>query len=278
MSMKIDAHQHFWKYNSTDYVWMSDKHSPLKRDFLPEDLSPLLEQTGFQGSIAVQARQMREETEWLLSLTESSDTIKGVVGWLDIQSPAFGVELRQFASHPKLVGVRHLVHDEPDDNFIKRDGFLRGISLLREHGLTYDLLLFPKHIPVAIEVVDMFPDQPFVIDHIAKPFIRDGLLSPWKEDMLEIGKRKNVWCKVSGMVTEAVWHGWKREDFLPYLDVVFEAFGPGRIMVGSDWPVCTLSGPYQEVMSIVISYVEQLDTREQDMVLGGSCAAFYGIT
>ncbi len=276
--MKIDAHQHFWRYNQTDYVWMSDEDGPLKHDFLPADLTPLLDQIGFDGTIAVQARQMVEETEWLLGLADNHKIIKGVVGWLDLQADTIGANLGKFASHPKLVGVRHLVHDEPDDRFMKRDGFLRGISLLAEHNLTYDLLLFPEHLSISTEIVDSFPNQLFVIDHIAKPAIQDGAMSPWREDRREIGKRENVYCKVSGMVTKTSRHHWNNEDFIPYLDVVFKAFGPERIMIGSDWPVCTLSGAYADVMNVVFRYLGTFDAAARHMVLGGTCAKFYGVS
>ena len=221
---------------------------------------------------------MVEETEWLLGLASNHKMIKGVVGWFDLQADTIGANLSKFASHAKLVGVRHLVHDEPDDGFMRRDGFLRGISLLAEHSLAYDLLLFPKHLPISTEIVDSFPNQLFVIDHIAKPSIQDGTMSPWREGMREIGKRENVYCKVSGMVTKASWHHWKNEDFVPYLDVVFEAFGPERTMIGSDWPVCTLSGAYPDVMNVVIKYLSTFDTAARDMVLGGTCAKFYGVS
>ncbi|MAG13337.1 MAG: amidohydrolase [Spirochaetales bacterium] len=275
--MKIDSHQHFWKYNTTDYVWMSDEHEPLKRDFLPEDLLPLLGKAGLTGSIAVQARQKVKETAWLLQLAGTHDFVRGVVGWLDLQSESLEAQLDEFAPHPKLLGVRHLIHDEPNDLFVKGEAFRHGISLLSERNLTYDLLLFPKHIAVSTELVDSFPEQQFVIDHIAKPQIKEGILSPWREDMAEIAKRENVFCKVSGMVTEATWNEWTAEDFFPYLDVVFNAFGPERIMIGSDWPVCTLSGAYPAVIGIVKKYLGSSDTTSRDQVLGGTCARFYGI-
>ena len=205
--MRIDSHQHFWHYDPAHHVWMTEAMATLRRDYLPDELAPLLRAAGFDGTIAVQARQMLEETEWLLALAERHAWVQGVVGWVDLCSAELAAQLERFASRPKLVGVRHVVHDEPDDRFMLRPDFRRGIGRLGEFGLTYDLLLFPRHLEVAVTLVDEFPEQPFVLDHIAKPPIREGLLSPWKEDLERLAERPNVFCKLSGMVTEA---GWKR--------------------------------------------------------------------
>jgi L-fuconolactonase len=275
--MRIDAHQHFWHYNPAHQVWMTEAMDVLRRDYLPDDLAPLLRETGFDGTIAVQARQMVGETEWLLGLADRHPTIKGVVGWVDLRSPGLGAELDRFSSHPRLVGVRHVVHDEPDDHFMLMPEFRRGIGRLGEFGLVYDLLLFPRHLPVAATLVDEFPDQPFVIDHIAKPPIRDGLLSPWKEDLESLAERPNVSCKLSGMVTEARWKGWRSTDFRPYLDTVLDAFGPQRLMIGSDWPVCTLSGDYRSTMDVVVDYVQSLSVGERAGILGENCLRVYGV-
>ena len=269
--IRLDAHQHFWRYDASEHVWMDDRMSVLKRDHLPDELRPLLSAAGFDGTIAVQARQNLKETRWLLELAGQYDFIRGVVGWVDLRSPELR---RQLAAFPGLVGVRHVVHDEPDDEFLLRPEFRRGIAQLREFGLTYDLLLFPKHLPEAVKLVAEFPDQPFVLDHIAKPRIADGLLSPWREDLRRLAGFPNVWCKLSGMVTETKWKLWRPEDFHPYLDVVFEAFGLERLMIGSDWPVCTLSGDYVSTMNIVINY---LSAEDREGVLGGNCARFYGL-
>ncbi len=267
--IRIDSHQHFWRYSPAEHVWMDDRMGVLKRDYLPEELSPLLAAIGFDGTIAVQARQNLEETRWLLELAGRFPFIKGVVGWVDLRSP----ELRkQLAAFPKLVGVRHVVHDEPDDEFMLRPDFRRGIAQLRDFGLTYDLLLFPRHLPVAVQLVEEFPEQPFVLDHIAKPRIAEGLLSPWQEDLRRLARFPNVWCKLSGLVTEAKWKQWRPDEFRRYLDIVFDAFGPDRLMIGSDWPVCMLSGDYASTMNIVIDY---LSPGDRDGVLGGNCARFY---
>ena len=201
--MRIDSHQHFWRYDPAHHVWMTDAMAALRRDYLPDELAPLLRASGFDGTIAVQARQLLEETEWLLALAERHSSIKGVVGWVDLCSTELTAQLERFAPHPKLVGVRHVVHDEPDDRFMLRPEFRRGIARLAEFELAYDLLLFPRHLSVAVTLVDEFEDQLFVLDHIAKPAIRDRLLAPWREDLRRLAERPNVFCKLSGMVTEA---------------------------------------------------------------------------
>jgi len=275
--MRVDTHQHFWYYNAQEYGWMGAGMESLKKDHLPDDLLPLLEAVGVEGTVAVQARQTLEETHWLLELADQHPFIRGVVGWVDLRSSQLRAQLDRFAGHPKLCGVRHVVHDEPDDQFMLRDDFVCGIGMLAEFNLTYDLLLFPKHLPVACELVARFPNQPFVLDHIAKPFIKDGTISPWDADIRRLANFPNVFCKVSGMVTEADWNAWKPADFRPYLDVVFEAFGPQRIMFGSDWPVCTVAGTYQDVYRLVADYVQELSEEEQADVWGGTATRFYGL-
>lgn len=277
MSIRLDAHQHFWRYTEEDYGWMDERMEVIRRDFLPGDLEPLLKGTGFDGCIAVQARQSLAETEWLLELADRHDFIRGVVGWVDLRSADIDAQLARFAPHPKFVGVRHVVHDEPDDGFMLRDSFRRGISRLADHGLTYDLLLFPRHLPVAVTLVEEFPDQPFILDHISKPPIASGGLSPWREDLAALAGHPNVSCKLSGMVTEADWGEWKPADFHPYLDAVLEAFGPDRVMIGSDWPVCTLSGDYPSTMGIVTDYLGESAEELRGKVLGGNCARIYGL-
>jgi L-fuconolactonase len=273
--MRIDAHQHFWQYNPAEHVWMTDELAAIRRDFLPGDLEPLLYGMGFDGCIAVQARQSIEETRWLLELAGEHDFIRGVVGWVDLCSPELASQLERFAQHPKLVGVRHVVQDEPDDEFMLRADFRRGIAQLADFGLAYDVLVFPKHLAVAARLVDEFPAQRFVLDHVAKPAIAEGRLAPWDNDVRELAKRPNIHCKLSGMVTEARWRQWTPGDFRSYLDVVFDAFGPDRLMIGSDWPVCTLSAEYEAVIGIVTEYIGQFSKEVQDGILGGNCARFY---
>ncbi|MBL9175960.1 MAG: amidohydrolase family protein [Verrucomicrobiales bacterium] len=275
--MKLDSHQHFWRYDAGQYPWIP-AGSPLQRDWLPADLAALQAPLGFGGSIAVQARQSLAESHWLLGLADADPRILGVVGWVDLQSDSVEESLAALAAHPKFVGVRHVVQDEPDDRFMLRPAFLRGLGRLRAHGLTYDLLVYPRQLPAAIEVVRQFPEQPFVLDHIAKPLIRDGVVAPWCERIRELARFPNVCCKVSGMVTEADHRSWKPDQFLPYLDWVLEAFGPGRLMFGSDWPVCLLAATYPEVLELA---TEALVARagwtaaEQDAFFQGNARHFY---
>jgi L-fuconolactonase len=275
--MRLDSHQHFWHYNPTQHTWMTNEMGVLKNDFLPPDLEPLLSSIHFDGCVAVQARQSLEETRWLLELAQQYSFIRGVVGWVDLRSEKLRAQLESFGAQPKLAGVRHVVHDEPDDDFMLRPEFRRGIAQLRAFDLTYDLLLFPKHLPRAVQLVEEFPQQPFVLDHIAKPKIGEGLISPWLEDLYRLAKFPHVMCKLSGMVTETRWKQWEPGDFHRYLDVVCEAFGPERLMIGSDWPVCTLSGEYRPVMNMVIDYVQKFSAEAQAAILGGNCARFYGL-
>lgn len=276
--VKIDAHQHFWKYSVADYGWINDAMTVLKRDFLPDDLQPMLQSVGFDGSIAVQARQSLAETRWLLELADRNEFVRGVVGWVDLCSPLVGDQLRQFAANRKLVGVRHVVQDEPDDRFMLRPEFKRGLARVADFSLVYDLLLYPRHLPVAVELVRAFPGQAFVLDHIAKPAIAKGTLEPWSRDIRALAEFPNVACKLSGMVTEAKWWQWKTEDFGPYLDVVLRAFGPSRLMIGSDWPVCTLSADYASTLGLVRESIGALSGSELDGIVGGNCAEVYGLT
>ena len=273
---RIDAHQHFWIYNQTDYVWMGPDHKVLRRDFTPQDLAPKLDAIEFDGSVAVQARQMIEETEWLLELADANERVMGVVGWIDLRSNEVHDQIDRFAPRTRLCGVRHVVHDEPDDDFMLRDDFKRGLALLEPAGLTYDFLLFPRHISRAITIADEFPNQPFVVDHIAKPPIRDNVITPWDDEMRELARRENVSCKLSGMVTEAA-VAWTPPMFEPYIDVMLEAFGPARLMIGSDWPVSIIAGEYEAVMQIVLRYLSRLSESEQAAIFGETCARFYGI-
>lgn len=256
---------------------MTERMDVLRRDYLPEELRVLLQQTQVDGTIAVQARQMIQETEWLLQLAEQFPFIKGVVGWVDLRSRGVVKQLHRYAAHPKLVGVRHVLHDEPDDRLMLRPEFVRGLAALRPYGLTYDLLLFPRHLSVAAQLVAQFPEQPFVLDHIAKPAIRDRRMSPWRENLHSLARFPKVYCKLSGLVTECEWGRWQAEDFHAYLDVVLEAFGPERVMFGSDWPVCTLSGSYQAVLDIILGYLEQFPSPTREQILGGNCARFYSL-
>ncbi len=275
---RIDAHQHFIDYSPEEYPWIDGEMQALQRPFMPYDLKPLLDDLSFDGCIAVQARQSLKETEWLLQLAEEQDWIRGVVGWVDLRSPDVRQQLERFSRSPKLRGVRHVIHDEQDDEFVLGEDFNRGISMLQHFHLTYDLLVFEKHLPQTLRFVGQHPHQPFVVDHIAKPNIKAQAVDDWSRDIRALAAHGNVYCKLSGLVTEADWRGWREEDFAPYLDIAFDAFGPDRLMIGSDWPVCTVSRDYQSVMNIVIRYLASRFPRHvQDQVLGGNCARFYAI-
>jgi len=275
--IRLDSHQHFWRHDALQYPWIPTG-SPLHRDWLPADLATLQQPLGFDGSIAVQARQSLAESDWLLGLADADDRVKGVVGWVDLRSERVAADLARLARHPKFLGVRHVVQDEPDDQFLVRPVFMRGIAQLRQFGLTYDLLIFPKQLPAAIELVKRCPEQPFVLDHIAKPAIKDGTLEPWTRWIRELAKLQNCSCKVSGMVTEADHARWKPEDFRPYLDVVFDAFGADRLMFGSDWPVCLFAASYERTHRLAADYVAGCSSTAQAKFFGGNCAKFYGVT
>lgn len=272
--MKLDSHQHFWRYSASEYPWIPPG-SPLQRDWLPADLERLHRSLNFDGSIAVQARQSLAESWWLLGLADADPRVKGVVGWVDLQSDRLEESLAPLAAHPRFVGVRHVAQDEPDDRFLVRPSVLKGIGALRQFGLTYDILIYPKQLPAALELVAQFPDQPFVLDHIAKPLIRQGLIEPWAQQIRELAQHPNVCCKVSGMVTEADHQNWQFGDFRPYLDVVFETFRPERLMFGSDWPVCLLGGSYEQIEGLARDYVRHLGPEHAADFWGDNCARFY---
>lgn len=240
--MRIDAHQHFWHYSAAEYPWIGPGMERLARDFLPADLAPLLEAGGIAGTVAVQARQSLEETRWLLELADGHGFIRGVVGWVDLRSTHVADQLARFAGHPRFVGVRHVVQDEADPRFLLGEAFLHGLARVAEAGLVYDLLVLAPQLPAAAEMVALRPGQPFVLDHLAKPPIAAARLDPWRDDIRALARHPHVSCKLSGMVTEARLRQWRRGDFLPYMETALEAFSPDRLMFGSDWPVCTLSG------------------------------------
>lgn len=272
---KIDAHQHFWRYDPDEYPWIDGRMESLKKDHLPRDLEKAQSELGFNGSIAVQARQSIEETRWLLQLADDYDQIKGVVGWVDLKSNKVDECLSEFTEHPRFVGVRHVVQDESDDRYILRPDFLNGISKLNDYNLTYDILIYPKQLSATLEFVKEFPDQPLVLDHIAKPDIKTGAIEPWATQIRELASHANVHCKISGMVTEADWWGWKPEQFDPYLNVILKSFRPERLMIGSDWPVCRLAGEYTPVMQLAIDFMQANAPDYIDEFLGGNALAFY---
>lgn len=275
--MRIDSHQHFWKYDPVRDGWIAGKMAILKKDYLPEQLVPELRAAGMEGCVAVQADQSEAETLFLLELADRHSAVRGVVGWVDLCAENVAERLEFFSRYEKLCGFRHIVQAEADDRFMLRDNFLRGISCLGEFGFTYDILIYPQQLPAAVELVARFPDQRFVIDHIAKPAIREQRNSPWAQHMRQIAQGPNVYCKISGLITEADWERWSADDFKPYLDVVFEAFGVDRLMFGSDWPVCLLAGSYGQVVQLIADYTRKLGEADRDKIFGSNAAHFYGL-
>jgi L-fuconolactonase len=276
--MRIDAHQHFWRYNRDEYGWIDDSMAVLRRDFMPPDLRPELAGAGFDACVAVQVRQSREETRWLLDLAQQHPFIAGVIGWVDLRAADVREQLVELAKHPKLLGIRHIVQSEPDDRFLLQPEFQRGISMLSDFNLTYDLLIHPRHLPVAVELVRTFPRQHFVLDHLAKPQIKAGILHPWNSHIRELAQFPNVFCKLSGMVTEADWKTWRPEHFAPFLAVALESFGPERLMIGSDWPVCRVAATYSQVMTLVFEFFGKYPAAVGESILGGTAQKLWNLT
>lgn len=275
--LKIDSHQHFWKYEDSMSDWITSDMSVLRRDFMPEDLEPILKKNGFDGCVTVQVNQTEEENVFQLRNADSYDFIKGVVGWVDLQSPNVEERLGELRQYKKLKGFRHILQGEQDRALMLSPAFLNGIKALSNHTFTYDILIYPDQLKYVPELVRLFPNQRFVIDHLAKPDIKSGDMGDWAVDIKALQQCENLYCKVSGMVTEAHWVNWKPEDFDPYLDVVFETFGANRIMFGSDWPVCQVAGAYDEVVSIAENYVSKLTLNEQMLFWGLNAERFYNL-
>jgi L-fuconolactonase len=276
MQQRIDAHQHFWKYDPQAHNWIDDTMHSIRKDFLPEDLQPLLTQNHFSGCVAVQADQTEEETKFLLALAEEHNFIKGVVGWVNLLDDKVAERLNYFSTEKKLKGFRHVVQGEAA-GFMSREDFRRGIASLKQFGYTYDILIFHHQLPDAITLVNRFPGQPFVLDHIAKPDLKTGNIKKWKADIKELARAENVMCKISGMVTEAHWDSWTPYDLTPCLDVVFENFTAERLMFGSDWPVCNVAASYSNVVSTVHDYIAQLPATDQEQVWFKNAQSFYNL-
>ncbi|MEA2259076.1 MAG: L-fuconolactonase [Acidobacteriaceae bacterium] len=274
----IDAHHHLWRYVPPGQSWMSDGMEVLRRDFLVDDLRAAITGVGITGTIVVEAERSIEETLWLCKIAANDDLIRGIVGWAPLTHPEIASELEQLAQLPKLRGIRHPIHDEPDDQFLLREDFNRGIAALKQFDLRYDILIFEKHLPQTIQFVDRHPDQIFIVDHIAKPCIRDRALTPWKENLRELARRPNVYCKLSGMATEADWSAWTYESLSPYIDVVLETFGPRRLMFGSDWPVVTLASSYGRWWETVRIALSQMSPSEQEWILSRTAIEAYELT
>ncbi|WP_440876011.1 amidohydrolase family protein [Thalassotalea sp. PLHSN55] len=274
--MKIDAHQHFWQYSSQEYGWIGETEKAIKRDFLPEHLSPILAENNLQGCVAVQARQTDEETQWLLSLAKQNSLIKGVVGWIDLRADNLASQLSYYEGSSLLKGFRHVLQDEPDPAFMLQHEFIRGLALIADNDYSYDLLVFAHQLPQTIALVNKLPPMRLVVDHIAKPDIASGEgFQQWQKHITELAAVPYVFCKVSGMVTEADHQQWQQSHFTQYLDTIFNAFGPERIMFGSDWPVCLLASQYQEVKKIVSDYVQANYPDHVDQVFGLNACKFY---
>jgi L-fuconolactonase len=275
----IDSHHHFWQYTVREYGWINDSMAVLRRDFLPDDLRKVTAAAGVDGVISVQARQTLTETDWLLDLAERAENarfILGVVGWVPLISERVSVELDRLVDRKKLLAVRHVLQDEPSE-YLARDDFNRGIGLLRQLGLRYDILIYERQLQAAIELVDRHPRQTFVLDHIAKPRIAAGEISPWRERMHDLARRPNIYCKISGMVTEADPRAWTPSQLRPYLETALEAFGPRRLMMGSDWPVCLLACDYGRWQNVVRDFIGTLSPDEQRRILGDTAREAYGL-
>ena len=275
--MTIDAHQHFWYYEPVKHSWIDDAMAVIRKDFLPSDLQKVYAENKIDGCVAVQADQTLEETNFLLWLSGKHEFIKGVVGWVDLRDDKIDEVLEEYRQHEKIKGFRHIVQSETDHNFLLRPAFLNGIASLDKFGYTYDILVFPHQLGAVLEFVKRFPNQKFVIDHMAKPYIKDGLFDGWAILMKEIGKRENVYCKLSGMITEAEFNSWTPEQIMPYMNVVLEAFGPERLMFGSDWPVCLVAGSYVEVKNLVADFISKLSLLEQAKIMGTNAIQFYNL-
>src|SRR6185312_1150860 len=262
--LRIDAHQHFWKYDPLQHGWINDDMWVIRRDFAPHDLSPLLKAAGIDGCVTVQVNQTEEENDIMLGLAAAHPFIRGVVGWVDLTNPGVGERLAEYRRSPLMKGFRHILQGERDRALMLRPAFKRGIGMLSQYDFTYDILIYPDQLGYIREFVAAFPDQAFVIDHIAKPHIRDRFITEeWKDAIRAVGAFPNVSCKISGMVTEADWAGWKPEHLRPYIDTVVEAFGPGRIMYGSDWPVCLVAASYEQVIGLVEDYFAAFSADER---------------
>lgn len=273
--MKIDSHHHFWQYNSDEFAWIDESMQTIARDFLAGDLQEEIQQVGIDRVVSVQARQSVAETDFLLQAAAENEFIAGVVGWAPLADESLRDTLDRWADSPQLKGIRHVVQDESDDRFILGDAFNVGVSLLKQYDLVYDILIFERQLQPSIEFVDRHPEQVFVLDHIAKPKVADAELQPWAEHLKQLAERQNVYCKWSGVVTEGDWQGWNLESLWPYFDVALEAFGPNRMMFGSDWPVCLLASDYRRWFDATGQLTASLSPSEQERFYGGTAIEAY---
>ncbi|MFD2202910.1 amidohydrolase family protein [Shivajiella indica] len=274
--MTLDSHQHFWNFDPVRDSWIDHTMKSIQRNFLPIDLKPELEKKGISGCIAVQADESINETQFLLSLANENPWIKGVVGWVDLHSPYLEHQLEKLKQEKKLVGFRKILQSLPP-TAMEDSAFLNGIGLLSKYGFTYDILIYPKHLEAAFLFAKKFPDQKFVVDHLAKPDIKSGEYEFWSKGIQKLSDLPNVWCKVSGMVTEADWNNWKSHDFTPYLEHADHCFGTERLMYGSDWPVCLLAGTYSQVFDLAFEHYQSFSLHEKERIFGKNAQKFYGL-
>lgn len=275
--MVIDSHQHFWVYEPDKHAWIDDEMKVIRKNFLPEDLKKLYQENGIDGCVAVQADQTLSETDFLLDLAEKNDFIKGIVGWVDLRASNIESVLEKYSRFPKLKGFRHVVQGEPDHNFVLRPDFLNGIAALEKYNFTYDILIFPHQLGAALELVKRFPKQKFVINHIAKPYIKDRFYDGWATLMKAISEYPNVYCKLSGMTTEADYNNWTPQQIEPYMQLVLDSFGTKRILFGSDWPVCLVAGNYTKTKELVTRFIAKLSMEDQAAIMGDNAMQFYNL-
>lgn len=273
--MIIDSHQHFWRYNAENHAWINDDMSVIKRDFLPKDLKPIYDTHGIDGCVVVQVDQNEVENEFLLALARQHTFIKGIIGWVDFRAANISDRLSFYSSIKLIKGFRHIVQGEPDKRFLMGEFFCRGIAGLRQHNFTYDILVYAHQLEQVEEFVKRFPNQPFIIDHLAKPSIKEKSIEDWRQRMTRIAKNENVYCKLSGMVTEADWNKWNYNDLQPYMEAVLEVFGTKRLVYGSDWPVCLVAASYERQINVVRQFISRLSAAEQAEIMGENAIRFY---
>ena len=274
----IDAHQHFWNFNPVRDQWITGEMKELQRDFLPDEMEIVFKQNKVGGSVVVQADPSENENDYLLDLADQYHFIKGVVGWIDLKEALVEERLKYYHQFSRMKGFRNLLQGEKQRDVMLDPSFQRGIGLLNKYGFSYDLLILPDQLGFTEKLVAAFPDQRFVIDHLAKPFIKEGNISEWNLSIKKFAGYQNVYCKVSGMVNEADWKYWEEKDFRPYLDTIVETFGTKRLLFGSDWPVCLLAGTYDEVKQIAVNYFQSFSISEQADFFGGNAQVFYQLS